>query len=220
METAISFGEVLISLGRGALQTFRIVPLCVLFSLAGGMVLGIVQSRKIPVIREIINVYIVIMRGLPPLLLMMFFFFAFKLSIAFVTAVLVLSLYHTGYVAEIIRGGIEAIPKGQLEAAESLGLSSYSTMTKVVIPQIWYQIIPSLAGEYIVLVKDTALVSVIGVGDIMQEGTELMQLTYKPFEIYFLIGAFFFVICFSLQQLSGWAEKALRSKLVGSEGRA
>ena len=215
----ITFLDILISLKRGAFETIKILPLCMLFSLMAGTILGIIQSKRIPVVKYLINAYIIIMRGIPPLLMMMVFFFALNINVPFIAAVMVLSIYHTGYIAEIVRGGIEAIPKGQFEAAESLGLSSYKIMAKVIIPQIWYQIIPSLAGQYIILVKDTALISVIGVREILYSGRQLMQLTFKPFQIFFLIGVFFFLICFSLQQLSIWAEKSLKRKIISSGGR-
>jgi His/Glu/Gln/Arg/opine family amino acid ABC transporter permease subunit len=209
-------------LQRGALKTISIIPLCVLFSLIGGTILGIIQSKKIAILKYLINGYIIIMRGIPPLLMIMFFFFAANIRASFTAAVVALSLYHIGYITEIVRGGIEAIPKGQFEAAELLNLSSYIILTKVILPQVWYRIIPSLAGQYIILVKDTALVSVIGIQDILYEGRQLMQLSYKSsqiFLIFFLIGVFFFVICSSLQQLSAWTEKSFKRKIINYEGR-
>ena len=214
----ITFFEMLNYLKKGAFETLKVLPLSMIFSLLAGTVLGIIQSKKIPLIKHIINVYIIIMRGIPPLLLMMVFFFALNIDIPFIAAVLVLSIYHTGYITEIIRGGIESIPKGQFEAAESLGISSMKIMTKVIIPQIWYQVVPSLAGQYIVLVKDTALISVIGVREILWSGRQLMQLTFKPFHIFFFVGVFFYILCFSLQQISIWAERTLKRKVSNSRG--
>ena len=215
----ITLFDILNYLKKGAFETLKVLPLCMIFSFLAGTILGIIQSKKIPFIKYLINAFIIIMRGIPPILLMMVFFFALNINVPFVAAVVVLSIYHTGYITEIIRGGIESIPKGQFEAAESLGLSSMKIMTRVIIPQIWYQVVPSLAGQYIVLVKDTALISVIGVREILWSGRQLMQLTFKPFHIFFLIGVFFYVICFSLQQLSIWAEKTLKGKMVNSGGR-
>lgn len=215
----ITFLDILNTLKKGALETIKILPLCMLFSLITGTILGAIQSKKIPVVKYLINAYIIVMRGIPPLLLMMVFFFALNINVPFFAAIIVLSIYHSGYITEIVRGGIEAIPKGQFEAAESLGLSNFKIMTKVIIPQIWYQVIPALAGQYIILVKDTALISVIGVREILWSGRQLMQLTFKPFQIFFLIGTFFYLICFTLQQISIWAEKSLKQKIVDSGGR-
>jgi ABC-type amino acid transport system permease subunit len=145
----------------------------------------------------------------------MVFFFAANIPDSFTAGVIALSLYHTGYITEIVRGGIEAIPRGQFEAAKSLGLSSYVVLAKVILPQIWYQVIPSLIGQYIILVKDTTLVSIIGIRDILYEGRQLMQLSYNAFQIFlifFLIGIFFYIICFCLQQLSAWFEKLFKRK--------
>jgi len=215
----ITFLDILNTLRKGAFETIKILPLSMLFSLIAGTILGAIQSKKIPVVKYLINAYIIIMRGIPPLLLMMLFFFALNINVPFIAAVIVLSIYHTGYITEIVRGGIEAISKGQFEAAESLGLSNFKTMSKVIIPQIWYQVIPALGGQYIILVKDTVLISVIGVREILWSGRQLMQLTYKPFQIFFLIGVFFYVICFALQQITIWAEKSLKQKSVDSGRR-
>ena len=215
----ITFIDILNVLKQGAWETIKILPLCMIFSLAAGTVLGVIQAGKILIVKYVINAYVIVMRGIPPLLLMMVFFFSLNIDSPFIAAVIVLSIYHTGYVTEIIRGGVESIPKGQYEAAESLGLSYFKAMTKVIIPQIWYQAMPSLAGQYIILVKDTALLSVIGVREILWSGRQLMQLTFKPFQIFFLIGVFFYIICFFLQQFSLWAERSLKQKNVNSGGR-
>ncbi len=212
----ITFFDILSSLGRGVLETLRVLPLCIILSFLIGTVLGIVQSRKIFIVKYIINIFIITMRGIPPLLFMMFFFFALDIEAPFVAAVIVLSVYHAAYITEIVRGGIESIPKGQFEAAESLGLSEVIIMIKVIVPQTWYRIVPSLIGQYIILVKDTALMSAIGVRELLYSGKQLMQLTFKPFQIFFLVGAIFYVICFSLQQLSIWAEKTLKKKALDS----
>jgi His/Glu/Gln/Arg/opine family amino acid ABC transporter permease subunit len=207
-------------LKRGAFETFKLLPLCMISMLITGTILGAIQSKKIPVVKTLITAYVITMRGIPTLLFLMVFYFVLNINSQFIAAILALSIYHSGYITEIVRGGIEAIPKGQFDAAESLGLSNIKVMTKAIIPQIWYQIIPGLTGQYILLIKDTALVSVIGVRELLWQGKSLMQLTFKPFQIYFLIGVFFYVICFVLEQFSFWVERSLREKFANSGGRA
>ncbi|PKP58273.1 amino acid ABC transporter permease [Candidatus Atribacteria bacterium HGW-Atribacteria-1] len=214
----VTFLDILNTLKRGAFETIKILPLCMLSILITGTILGAIQSKKIPVVKYLISGYIIIMRGIPILVVIIVFFFALNINDQFIAAVMALSIYHIGYITEIVRGGIEAIPKGQFEAAESLGLSNFKIMTKVIIPQIWYQIIPALAGQYIILAKDTSLLSAIGIREILWSGRQLMKITFKPFQIFFLIGVFFYVICFSLQQISIWAEKLFERKFVNSGG--
>jgi polar amino acid transport system permease protein len=211
--------DILRSLRRGAFETLKLIPLSILSLLITGTIVGVIQSRKIPVVKILINAYIVFMRGIPILVFLMFFFFNFRWNNSFIVALIVLIIYHTAYIAEIVRGGIEAMPKGQFEAAESLGLSNFMIMSKVIIPQIWYQIVPALAGQFIVLVKDTALTSVIGVRDILWAGRSLMQLTFKPFLILFLVGLFFYVICSVLQDISIRVENSMKKKIIIAGGR-
>lgn len=214
----ITFLTILNILKRGALENIKIIPLCILFSLIAGTILGVIQSKEYPVVKYLINTYIIIMRGIPILLLIIAFYFGLNINSPFVAAVIILSIYHTGYITEIVRGGIKAIPKGQFEAAKSLGLSNFESMTKVIIPQIWHQIIPALTGQYIILTKDTSLLPAIGVLEVVYSGRMLMQITFKPFQVFFLIGVFFYVICFSLQLISIQVEKSIKQKFVNTGG--
>lgn len=206
----VSFVSMIRMLGEGALQTLRLLPFCIAVSLGGGVLLGILQSSKLPVVNQLISLYVLVMRGIPPLIILFLVFFSANLESGVVSAIVALSIYHTAYVTEIVRGGIASIPKGQFEAGKSIALRNARVMYHIIIPQIWRQILPALAGQYIILVKDTALVSVVGVREILWAGRQIMQLTYDPFPIYLLIGVFFYVICTVLEQLSVFAEKRVR----------
>jgi len=215
----ISFASMLRIMSAGALETLKLLPFCIAFSLIGGVVLGIIQSSRVPIVNQIIALYVLIMRGIPPLIILFLVFFTANLDSGVVSAILALSLYHVAYVTEIVRGGISSISRGQFEAGRSLGLRNTQVMHRVIIPQIWRGILPALAGQYIILVKDTALVSVVGVREILWSGRQIMQLTYDPFPIYLLIGVFFYVICFLLERLSVFAERRARAFASISGGR-
>jgi len=215
----INLLDILNILKSGVFQTLKLIPLSIIFSLIAGTLLGVIQSKKIPVLKIAISSYVIFMRGIPPLLLMMLFFFAMGIKDPFVAAFFALSIYHSGYITEIIRGGIEAIPKGQFEAGRSLGLSQSKIMSKIIIPQIWYQVIPALAGQYIILIKDTTITSVIGVREILSRGRQAMQFSVSPlqtFQIFFLIGFFFYILCGTLNKLSILAEYSLKKKFTDS----
>ncbi len=194
-------------IGSGIAITFELAPLCMLSTLVLGTILGFIQYKRVPVLSNLIDFYVLTMRGIPPLVVLLLLFFTWNLSTAFLTAFLALTIYHTAYILEIVRGGCQAIPKGQMEAGKSLGLGYFSIMLKVYLPQIILPIIPSLCGQYILVVKDTTLVSVVGVQDIMWNARQLMEITFNPMVVYILIGIFFYLLCLIIEVIGKRAEK-------------
>lgn len=203
----MSIWEMLRFISSGIGITFKLVPLCVLSTLALGAILGTIQFRRVPILSHLIDLYIVAMRGVPPLVVMMLLFYSINFSSSFSTAFIALTIYHSAYVTEIVRGGYEAVPKGQMQAGESLGLTYAQIMLRVYIPQIMLQIVPSLCGQYILVVKDTTLVSIVGVQDIMWKSRQLIAATFDPILIYLMAGAIFYVLCALLELLAHRVEK-------------
>ncbi len=128
----------------------------------------------------------------------------------FFSAVLTLSLYEGAYITEIVRGGLLAIPRGQYEAAYVLGLSETDTYLFVILPQVFKNILPSLAGQAISVIKDSSIVSVISIQELTFQGMELMASTYLIFEVWITVTGLYFVLTFSLSRLSGRLENRLR----------
>ena len=186
--------------------TFKLVPCVVVSTLIVGILVGVVRFRKIPVVSQIIDLYVTAMRGIPPLVVLMMLYFTVNMSSAFMTAFVALTLYHGAYVSEVVRGGLTAIPRGQMEAGKSLGLGFVRIMFSIYLPQIMKQIIPTLFGQYILVVKDTTLVSVVGLQDLMWNAKELMAVTYKPMEIYLIVGLIYFVICWVIDIIANRVE--------------
>lgn len=199
--------------------TFQLVPLCLLSTLIIGAILGMIQFRRIRVLSSIIDLYILAMRGLPPLVVMMLLFYSVNFSSSFLTAFIALTIYHSAYVTEIVRGGFESVPNGQMQAGESLGLSYWQIMLHIYIPQIVLQIVPSLCGQYILVVKDTTLVSVVGVQDIMWKARQLIAVTFDPIAIYLMAGIIFYILCFVLEMIAHRVErrvsKTVKSRMQG-----
>lgn len=187
--------------------TFELVPLCVIATFLIGLFLGIVMYRKIPVINFLTNIYKIAMRGVPAIVVLRLLFYSVNLSSAFFAAFLSLTLYHSAYIGEIIRGCFEAVPKGQMEAGKSLGLGYWKIMIKIYIPQIYKQLIPALCGQYILLVKDTTLVYVVGVRDMMWMGRQLMSMTFDPITGYLLIGIVYYIVCSCIELIGHFTEK-------------
>jgi His/Glu/Gln/Arg/opine family amino acid ABC transporter permease subunit len=209
---SMTVGEMFLFISSGIKVTFQLVPLCIFSTLVLGIVVGIIRFKKFPILSQIIDFYVGIMRGLPPLIVIMLMFYTLRFKSPFAAAFFALTAYHGAYLIEIVRGGLEAVSKGQMMAGESLGLSYMTIMFRIYIPQIVLQIVPSLCGQYILLVKDTTLVSVLGIQEILSRARQLMTILYNPMLIYLLIGVFFYILCLILEIISTNVEKFVARK--------
>lgn len=194
--------------------TFELVPLCIISTFIIGMVLAIIQFKRTPGVRLVLGTYNIVMRGVPALVILKLLYYSADFSSAFMAAMVALTLYHSAYVGEIIRGCFESVPKGQMMAGESLGLGYWKIMFKIYIPQIFKQMIPALCGQYILLVKDTTLVYIVGVQDIMWMGRQVMAQTFDPITGYLTIGVFYYVLCALIELLAHMVEKRTALKSV------
>ena len=160
----MSLSTMLAAMGEGMLRTCLIFFLTLLFSLPLGMVVMFLRRSRFGIVQAITKIYIAIMRGTPLMLQLLMWYFGpyylFGMSIRgyrFAAIIIGFSVNYSAYFAEIYRGGIEAIPKGQYEAAEILGYSKAQTFFKIILPQVVKMILPSVTNEVITLVKDTSL---------------------------------------------------------------
>ncbi len=130
----------------------------------------------------------------------------------FLSAILTLSLYEGAYVTEIVRGGLSGIHRGQFEAAYAVGLSGIDTYRYVILPQVFKNILPSLTGQAISVIKDSSIVSIISIQELTFQGMELMASTYLIFEIWITVTAMYFILTFTLSHLAGRLEKKLSAR--------
>ncbi|MGE5589508.1 MAG: amino acid ABC transporter permease [Bacillota bacterium] len=189
----------------GALVTLELSALAIGLGTTLGLIIALIRTARVPVLSQIARVYIEIFRGSPLLMQLFFVFFGlpylgFDIS-KLAAAVWALTLYSGAYIAEIIRAGIEAVPKGQREAAHSLGLSSYEVMRHVVLPQTLTVALPPLIGFYIGLVKDTSLATIIGYRELIRESQSIIDRTARPLEVYTAVALIYFAICYPLSLL-------------------
>lgn len=185
-------------------------------SLVIAMVLGIVMSlfgmSKFVVLRWINKIYVAVIRGTPLLVQAYFIYFgvtgALDIRItAFTAGVVALSLNAGGYLSEIFRGGIQAVDKGQREAARSLGLSSWQTTYKIVLPQAIRIVIPSVVNQWCITIKDTSIICVIGLSELTRMGQTIIARTYRSFEVWIMVGVLYFLVIWLLTILSRMLEK-------------
>jgi polar amino acid transport system permease protein len=165
---------------------------------------------------------IYVVRGVP--LLMFIFWVYFFVPVltgrtvsGFTTMVITLVIYQAAYLAEIVRAGIEGLPGGQTEAARAVGLNYRQTMTKVVLPQALYNMVPALVSQFVSTIKETSLGYVISVNEVTFAANQInSSLMTQPFQVYFVLAAIYFCLCFSLTRLARWLERRIARRREGS----
>ncbi|WP_432665753.1 amino acid ABC transporter permease [Wukongibacter baidiensis] len=188
----------------------------VIFGVILGVLLSLMKMSKKPILRIPASAYIEIVRG-TPLLVQLFIIYIGLPKVTGIPfpdlslAIIAVALNSAAYVAEIIRAGIQSIDKGQMEAARSLGMPHGMAMRFIIIPQAFKNILPALGNEFIVLVKESAIVSVIGIHDLMYNADTVRGISYKPFAPLFVVAIIYFVITFSLSKLVNILEGRLRA---------
>ena len=201
--------KIMPALMQGAEISLALFALTLVFSLPLGLPFALGENSRIAPVRWFCKLYVLIFRGTPLMLQLFFFYFFFPIQLniqldAFPTAVLTFSLNYAAYFAEIYRGGINSIDKGQYEAAHSLGLTKGQTMFDIILPQTFRVVLPPVANEVIVLIKDTAMASVIALADIMKVSQGIVNrdgslLAYVVAAVIYLV--FSFVITWLLRKL-------------------
>ncbi|WP_321371926.1 amino acid ABC transporter permease [uncultured Desulfuromusa sp.] len=177
-----------------------------------GVVTGLCRVANNLTLRQLSITYIELIRG-TPLLVQLFIFYFFLGTVLDIgrlaSGICALAIFAGAYVAEIIRAGIQSIPKGQMEAARSLGMNVPQAMIYIILPQAFKRTLPPLAGQFISLIKDSSLVSVIAITDLTKSGREVITSTFAVFEIWFVVAFLYLILTFSLSQIVAWVERRL-----------
>lgn len=177
-----------------------------------GLITGLCRVSKNPALRGLSIIYVEVIRG-TPLLVQIFIFYFFIGTVLnldrLVAGVCALAIFAGAYVAEIVRAGIQSIPRGQTEAARSLGMNAFQTMVYIVLPQAFKRTLPPLAGQFISLVKDSSLVSVIAITDLSKAGREVITSSFATFEVWFVVAALYLAVTSILSQFIFWVERRL-----------
>ncbi len=192
--------------------TLWISAISSIIGLVIGLVTGLCRLSKNITLRQLSIIYIEIIRGTPLLvqIFIVYFFFGTVLNIDRMAAGIgALSIFAGAYVAEIIRAGIQSIPKGQMEAARSLGMNTPQAMIYIILPQAFKRTLPPLAGQFISLIKDSSLVSVIAITDLTKAGREVITSTFATFEIWFVVAFLYLTLTSVLSQVIAWVERRL-----------
>lgn len=198
----------------GAFVTVKITALAVLMGIVIGLFVGMGKMSRFWPIRWFCSAYVEIIRGTPLLVQIYIFYFGLPQILGvdipeYPAAVLALGINSGGYVAEIIRGGILAVERGQMEAARSLGMSYAQAMRYVILPQAFKKMIPPLGNEFVTLLKNSSLATTIGFGELTRASQIVAGNTYKPFEPYFTAAAFYLVMTLGFSKLLNMVERRL-----------
>jgi general L-amino acid transport system permease protein len=205
--------------------TILLSTLCMTAAFPIALIIALGRRSNLPAIRSFCTIYVELIRGVPliSVLFMASFMFPLLMPPGFNIDVLIrvmagITLFAAAYMAEVIRGGLQAIPKGQIEAAATLGLSYWQTQRKIVLPQALAMVVPGVMNNFIATFMDTSLVTIVS----LYELTGSMSLAlnsdanWRPFKIegYLFIALIYFIFCFSMSRYSKWIEKQVnKSKL-------
>ena len=198
---------------KGVWMTIAVAGLSLVFGTIIGFIAGILRAGRNKPARIIVGLWVDLIRGTPFLVQVFIIFFilpgiGIELE-AFPAAVIALTNLTASFICEIVAGGIIAVPTGQREAATSAGLSYYQQLRFIVLPQAMRTIMPPLVGQYVLLVKDSSVVSAIGVVDITRVGWLTVQRVPEGLMVFGLVGLLYFAICYPLINLSGFLERRL-----------
>jgi putative glutamine transport system permease protein len=195
-----------IFLGGGVLVTLQVAAVTIVISLVTGTLLALARVSSVRALRLPSSAYIDVIRGIPVFLIIIFTFFGLGragivVSVAWSVTV-ALTIYATAQIAEIVRAGIQAVPRGQIDAARALGFNRVQTFRYVVYPQAFRMMVPALAGQYIILTKSTAIGAVVGLDETLRRAVILYNGYQNPLQSLFVAACIYFVLLFSLSRLS------------------
>ena len=196
---------------RGVVTTIEVALASLLLGFLWGILGALAQLSRWWLVRKIGFFFTLVMRGTPELLIILIVYFGGSVALgglskamnsaggfveipAFAAGVFALSLVFGGYAAEVLRGAFLAIPKGQIEAAEAFGFSWWDAFVTIRLPQMWRFALPGLGNNWISLIKDTSLVSVVGLEEVMRVSAMATSVTGEPFRVYLVAAAIFYVL--------------------------
>lgn len=230
------YRSIFTAIGSGLWVTIRVTLIAYAASLIMGTLVALALVSRRRWLRELFKIYVETMRGVPMLVLL--YYIAFAIGPALIAgyasafaptidagwlpaitvrdfsfewrAITALTIGYSAFIAEIVRGGIEAVSKGQVEASQALGLSRWQSMRLIVLPQAFKTMLPPLGNDLVAMLKDSSLVSVLGVGDITQIGKTYAAATFLYFETYTVVAVFYLAMTIGLSVLVRRLERQMR----------
>lgn len=203
------------SLMSGLKMTIILTVVSLVAATILGVIFGLFQVSNKKLLRAIATIYVDIFRGTPLLVQAFFIYFGVPAALdiritAVVAGIITLSLNAGAYIAEIVRGGIQSVDKGQMEASRSLGLPYRKAMSKVVLPQAIRIMIPSFINQFVITLKDTSILSIIGINELTQSGKIIIARNLESFQMWLIVGIIYFIIIMILTKVSNHLERRIK----------
>ncbi|WP_028776346.1 amino acid ABC transporter permease [Shimazuella kribbensis] len=198
------------SILEGLWLTLQISALALLISIPIGIFAGLCRVSRNRFVSFLATSYIEIIRGVPLLVLLLWIYFVLNKFMhlgSYWSAILGLAFFSGSFIAEIVRAGIESVPRGQMEAARSAGMSYATAMRLIILPQAFRKVLPPMASQFIILIKDSSLVSIISVADLTLVGKNIVGNTFRSLEVWSFIAILYFLMTFIISQLIRFLEK-------------
>lgn len=199
-------------LALGLMETIRIATVALIIALFIGLFVGLFRISKNKILNIIAATYVYLIRGTPLLVQILFIYFGLPTALGiklspFTAGIIAISINAGAYLVEIFRAGIESIDRGQMEAGRSLGFSYNQTMRLIILPQAIKVMIPAFVNQFIVSIKDTSLLSVIGIAELTMQGQSIYASNFRAFEILSAVAVFYLILISILTLLSTYLER-------------
>lgn len=207
------YWEILKTFPSGILVTFQVTILSISLATVFGLVVGIGQLSKNPFVNRLATVYVEVIRGIPLLVQIFFLYFAMGRFLRlqdFPAAVLSLSICYGAYMGEVFRAGIQAVPRGQMEAALAQGFTRGQALRLIILPQTVKIILPAIGNEFIALLKDSSLVSIVALSDLFRQARNYASVTFNYFDAYLMVSLVYLVFTLFLSRLVALMEEKLK----------
>jgi polar amino acid transport system permease protein len=222
------FNRILRFVSDGIWVTIYTTGISFILVLVLGLVGGLGRTSRVPIVRGIASIYVEVIRGIPLLVQLIIWYFAFPAFVKdigkawniealaaykanpIVMAILGMTVCYAAYMSEVYRAGIESIPKGQMEAARSLGMNYFQAMWYVILPQAIRVILPPIGNEFVTLLKDSSLVSVVAVADLTRRGREFMAANFIPIQTWMMVALLYLILTLIAARVVKWLEKRSR----------
>lgn len=206
------YGDILRFIPDGIVTTFKVTVVSILLSLVVGLFAGLGRISRNIFLNRLATIYVEVVRGIPLLVQLFYIYYALgkvvqlpRLS----SAIIAMTFCYGAYMGEIFRAGIQSIPKGQMEAALALGMSRSQALWRVILPQTFRVILPPVGNEFIALLKDSSLVSILAVADLLRRGREYASTSFMYFETYTVVALVYLVITLFFSKLVALMEQKL-----------
>ncbi len=222
------YQRILLFVKNGIWTTISITGISFLLVMVFGLIVALGRLSKSTIIKGIATVYVEVIRGIPMLVQLIFWYFAFPSLVqslgdwfniqsfqdynanALSMAILGLTFGYSAYMSEVYRAGIQSISRGQMEAARSMGMTYFQAMWYVILPQAVRVILPPVGNEFITLLKDSSLVSVVAVADMTRRGREFMAANFIPIQTWVMIALLYLVMTLLASRLVTWMERKFK----------